>query len=202
LETGTVLFAPTFERSLANPKSFSLDFGVPVSAYAQPAALRAAVQNFGSVFESGAARALLESGMRLKLLGLAPEWRDSYFSDLGAFLNVTMDGVTHYEVPGEAFLKAARLNVDYSLVLSKIECDSQSDSYYVSSVDSTGKPTGSWVNTCHQSCSSRFIVWSYALEKAISEGSVSASLGCGASASELADAMGYEVASKSPFPKP
>ena len=44
LKTGTVLFAPTFERSLSDPKSLSLEFGVPVALHEQPAALRAAAQ--------------------------------------------------------------------------------------------------------------------------------------------------------------
>jgi hypothetical protein len=203
LETGTVLFAPTFERSLASPQSLSLDFGVPIALYEQqPAALRAAVQNFGSMFENGAARALLESGLKLKLLGLSPQVRERYFGDLGAFLNVTTDGTTHYEVPGEGFLKAAGVSVDYSLVLAKIECESRSDSRLVSTVDSTGKTHTSMVHSCRQSCESRFIVWSYRLELAISEGSVSASASCGKDSAELADAMGYEVASKAPFPKP
>ena len=202
LQTGTVLFAPTFERSLSDPKSLSLEFGVPVALHDQPAALRGAMQNFGTMFETGAARALLESGMKVKLLGLSAQVRDSYFNDLGAFLNVTMDGETRYEVPNQAFLKAAGLNIDYSLVLTKVACSSVSGSHYVMSTDSTGKSYGHWVNTCSQSCSSRFVVWAYALQQAISEGSVSATLGCGSSEFELADAMGYEVASKSPFPKP
>lgn len=202
LEKGTVLFAPTFERSLEAPDSLSLEFGVPLEAHEQPGALRVAIQNFGASFEGGAARALMESGMKMKLMGLSPQWRDSYFSDLGAFLNVTLDGTTRYEVPGVAFLKAAGLAADYSLVLSKLACHMNTSSQLVTTVDSTGKTSSQWVNHCSQSCSSRFIVWSYGLEQAIGEGSVSASVGCGKDASELADAMGYEVASQSPFPKP
>jgi hypothetical protein len=189
LTTATVLIAPTFERSLSTPESFSLPFGVPTFEPRTLPMLRAATQNFELSFAGGVARAFAQSNTKLAPVVLMPQLRDSYFSNLGAFLSVTIDGSIRYEIPGEDALKAANASVDYSLVLSNLDCH---DEIW------TSEPSSS--RACVTSCRSRFIIWSYGLKCAVTEGSVWAKGDCSESDFKFADAMGYEVASHAPFP--
>lgn len=145
--------------------------------------------------ESSARQAAQRANQELTVVHIdAPRWHD-YFENSEDFLNVTVDGKVHYQIPQRALLQRLDRDADFAIVIGGLAYSAEimtmkSDTMY------TQRRTAS--------CDANFLIWDYQANRALAEGTVNSSTDfakeiTGKEYQELGGEVIAEIMAKRPF---
>jgi hypothetical protein len=154
-----------------------------------------ALKAFYFAGESSAVEAAKRANQDLTVVHIdAPRWHD-YFQNSEDFLNVTVDGKIHYQIPQRALLQRLERDADFAIVIGGLA--------YTAEIMTTKTETTYDVRRT-ASCDANFLVWDYQANRALAEGTVNSSTGfakevTGKEYKELGAEVIAEIMAKRPF---
>lgn len=145
--------------------------------------------------EWSAKKSVIDSGSGLFVVSIdAPRWHD-YFESPEQFLNVSVDGKVHYQIPQRGLLQRLDRDADFAIVIGSLE--------YTSAIVTTKSDTTYNVRRT-ASCDANFLIWDYQANRALAEGKVDSAVGFGKEVTsrdyqDLGAQVVAEIMSKRPF---
>ena len=145
--------------------------------------------------EWSAKKSVVDSGSGLSVVSIdAPRWHD-YFESPDQFLNVSVDGKVHYQIPQRELLQRLDRDADFAIVIGGLA--------YTSEIVTTKSDTTYNVRRT-ASCDANFLIWDYRANRALAEGKVDSAVSFGKEITsrdyqDLGAEVVAEIMSKRPF---